>query len=128
MKKILLFVAITMSVVACKENLDERRSNDPQYEGEFIYVDDGAVLKGDNFIYGVTIDEMSRHLNDKITPIKKDNYDMVPVIVKGTLGKKAEGVEGWDEVLTITEIVNVSETPSEADIRIEDKKKKEATN
>lgn len=128
MKKILLFVAITMSVVACKENLDERKSNDPQYEGEFIYVDDGAVLKGDNFIYGVTIDEMSRHLNDKITPIKKDNYDMVPVIVKGTLGKKAEGVEGWDEVLTITEIVNVSETPSEADIRIEDKKKKEATN
>ncbi|MAZ72956.1 MAG: hypothetical protein CMC70_07390 [Flavobacteriaceae bacterium] len=128
MKKILLFVAITMSVVACKENLDERKSNDPQYEGEFIYVDDGAVLKGDNFIYGVTIDEMSRHLNDKITPIKKDNYDMVPVIVKGTLGKKAEGVEGWDEVLTITEIVNVSETPSEADIRIEDKKRKKATN
>lgn len=129
MKKILFLLAITISVVACKnDNLDNKKSTDPQYEGEFIYVDGGAVLKGENFIYGITIDEMSKHLQEKVAPIKKDNFDMVPVVVKGTLSKKAEGAETWDEFLTITEIVNVSDTPSEADIKIEDKNKAESTN
>ncbi len=129
MKKILFLLAITMSVVACKnENLGDKKSNDPQYEGEFIYVADGAVLKGDNFIYGVTLDEMSEYLKDKVAPVKKDDYDMVPVVVKGTLANKAEGAEGWDEVLTITEIVSVSDTPSEADIKLEDKKEADNAN
>jgi hypothetical protein len=48
---------------------------------------------------------------------------MVPVIVKGTISKKPEGQEGWDEILTINEIVKVSDTPSEADIKIDAKKK-----
>jgi hypothetical protein len=46
---------------------------------------------------------------------------MVPVIVKGTVAEKAEDQEGWDEILTIMEIVSVSNTPSEADIKIEEK-------
>lgn len=117
MKKMLLLLAITLTLVACKTE-----NNDPQYEGEFIYIADGAVLKGSDFIYGVTLDEKAEELQDKVAPIKRDDFDMVPVVVKGKLGKKAEGEEGWDEVLTITEIVSVSDTPSEADIKIEDNK------
>lgn len=127
MKKILLLLAITISIVACK-NETPKTSNDPQFEGEFIFVTDGAVLKGDTFIYGVAIDEMSEELQEKVAPIKRDSYDMVPVVVKGILNNKTEGTEGWDEVLTITEIVSVSDTPSEADIKIEDKKKAEDKN
>jgi len=127
MKKMLLLLVITMSVVACTENIGDRKSNDPQYEGEFIYVDGGAVLKGENFIYGVAIDEMSKYLNEQVTPVKKDDFDMVPVVVKGTLGKKAAEAEGWDEILTITEIVSVSDAPSEADIKIEDNKEAATT-
>lgn len=128
MKKIFLLILITITVVACKDNPEDRKSNDPQYDGEFIFIDDGAVLKGDNFIYGVTIDDMSKYLKDKVALIKKENYDMVPVTLKGTLSKKAEGAEGWDEILTITEIVNISDAPSEADIKIQDNKKVDTTN
>jgi hypothetical protein len=127
MKKMLLLLVITISVVACK-NETAKTSNDPQFEGEFIFVADGAVLKGDRFIYGVTIDEMSEELKERVAPIKNDDYDMVAVVVKGVLKNKAEGTEGWDEVLTITEIVSVSDTPSEADIKIEAKKEGEGTN
>jgi hypothetical protein len=124
MKKIFFLLAIAVTVGACKnENLDDKKSNDPAYQGEFIYVDNGAVLKGDSFIYGVAIDDMSKHLRDKVAPVKRDDYDMVPVTVKGTLSAKPEGTEGWDEILTITEIVTVSDTPSEADIKIKDTKK-----
>ena len=46
---------------------------------------------------------------------------MVEVIVYGIVEPKPEGQEGWDEILTIKEIVSVSETPSPADIKLEDK-------
>lgn len=126
MKKMLLLLVITMTVVACK-NENSKTSNDPQFEGEFIYIDDGAVLKGDTFIYGVTLDDMAKELKDKVAPIKKDDYDMVAVVVKGIVEKKAEGADTWDEILTITEIVSVSDTPSEADIKIEDKKEADSS-
>ena len=128
MKNIFLLLAVTLSVIACTDSPGDRKSDDPQYDGEFIYVDGGAVHKGDTFIYGVTLDEMSEYLKEKVAPIKKDNFDMVPVTVKGTLSKKAEEAEGWDEILTITEIVSISDTPSEADIKIQDNKEAETTN
>ncbi|MCH9660724.1 MAG: hypothetical protein K0U54_07410, partial [Bacteroidetes bacterium] len=92
------------------------------YSGEFIYISDGAVLKGANFIYGVAINEMAEELREKVAPIKKEEFDMVPVVVKGKLSKKSSEEEGWEDVLTITEIVNVSDAPAEADIKIEDTK------
>ena len=69
---------------------------------------------------------MSNYLKERVGTIKKDDFDMVPVVVKGSLKNKPQGAEGWDEILTITQVVSVSETPSEADIKIEDKK--ETTN
>ena len=91
------------------------------YRGEFIYVADGAVLNGKNFIYGVKLDSMAQVLADQVAPIKENEFDMVEVIVYGIVEPKPEVQEGWDEILTIKEIVSVSETPSPADIKLEEK-------
>jgi hypothetical protein len=51
---------------------------------------------------------------------------MVPVVVRGTLSENPEvaaGGEGWEQLLTITEIIEVSDRTAEADIKIEEKKK-----
>tara|TARA_R110002049_G_scaffold63924_2_gene169398 strand:+ start:2781 stop:3155 length:375 start_codon:yes stop_codon:yes gene_type:complete len=123
MKRIvLLFIVFATVTFSCKEKETERVSNDPEYAGEFIYTADAAVLKGSNFIYGVALDEMAEELAKRVKPVKRDEFDMVPVVVKGTLKNKEEGEEGWNEILTITEIVSVSDTPSEADVKIEEKK------
>lgn len=121
MKKITFLVVITLLVISCKKTEDNKDKNLKEYKGEFIYTENAAVLKGSDFIYGVTIDEVALELAKKVDPVKRDEFDMVPVIVKGTVAKKAENQEGWDEILTINEIVSVSDTPSEADIRIEEK-------
>ena len=93
------------------------------YQGEFIYLEDAAVLKGRNFIYGVTLDEKAKELADQVAPVKNEDFDMVAVVVKGVVSKnpnlKAEG-EGWEEVITIKEIIAVSDKPAEADIKIEE--------
>ena len=131
MKKITLLVALALLIFSCK-NTEEKdpklvsnESSDSKisvYQGEFIYLADAAVLKGSNFIYGVTLDEMSEELAKQVEPAKKEEFDMVPVIVKGIVSKKPEGQEGWDEILTIKEILSVSKTPSKTDLKLEAKK------
>jgi hypothetical protein len=126
MKKIVLLAIIGLLILSCKNTEETKDSanenqNLTEYQGEFIFTNNAAVLKGSNFIYGVTIDDMAKELAKKVAPVKRDEFDMVPVIVKGTVANKEEGQEGWDEILTILEIVSVSNTPSEADIKIEEK-------
>ena len=118
MKKIIVLVFVVLVAFSCKEE----ENNDPIYEGEFIHVADAAVLKGSNFIYGVVLNDISEELAAQVALVKKDDFDMVPVVIKGKLSKKPKDTEGWDEQLTITEIVKVSSTPSEADIKIDSKK------
>lgn len=132
MKKIILLLAVFTLVLSCK-NTEEKQTEATEitsenadalktFKGEFLYMEDAAVLKGDNFIYGVTLDEISQELADKVAPVKRDPFDMVEVYVRGTVHNKAEGEEGWDEIITINEIISVSDTPAEADIKIEEKK------
>lgn len=92
------------------------------FKGEFIYTKEGAVLMGKNFIYGVKMDMMAEILSRQVAPVKVDSNDMVAVVVRGEVGPKEKGAEGWDEILTIKEIVAVNNRPSEADIKIEEKK------
>jgi len=127
MKKIVLLAVISLLVFSCKNTEETKETttenqNLIEYKGEFIFTDNAAVLKGSDFIYGVAMDDMAKELAKKVAPIKRDEFDMVPVIVKGTVANKEAGQEGWDEILTILEIVSVSDTPSEADIKIEEKK------
>ncbi|MGJ8665528.1 MAG: hypothetical protein ACSHW7_04120 [Patiriisocius sp.] len=132
MKKLVFIAIAVLTIASCKNNetkvnedlVTTANSNLAVYKGEFIYTADAAVLKGKDFIYGVAIDEKMHELADKVAPVKKDDYDMVPVVVTGTLANKPEGTEGWDEILTIIDIVQVSKTPAKADVKIEDKKAK----
>jgi hypothetical protein len=141
MKKTILLFALTLSVVfvSCKNseektttpendpNLTEQAQNQPLFRGEFIYLkkENAAVLKGSDYIYGVVIDDMSMALANQVNNVKKDSLDMVPVIVRGLVEKNpnltGEG-EGWSEIITIKEIINVSDKPAEADIKIEETK------
>ena len=132
---------LTMTLFACKngEEKEQVASDTPSevetktatslktFKGEFIYIADGAVLKGNSFIYGVTIDEKMHELAEMVAPIKKDDFDMVPVTIKGELVANplfAETGEGWRLNVTIKEIIKVSDTPSPADVKIEEKKSK----
>lgn len=90
--------------------------------GEFIYVDNAAVLKGRNFIYGVKIDPMSKKLAQKTDSLKRNEFDMVPVVIKGIVSKNTE--EGWEKIVTIKEIVSVSKPVSDPAIRVETGKSK----
>jgi hypothetical protein len=136
MKKIFLLFTLSILVFSCKNS--EEKTEDPNasgieetnvdllqskmYKGEFIYMADAAVLKGDTYIFGVKMDDMAAKLGERVAPIKKDEFDMVPVIVKGTVTHKAQDQEGWDQILTITEILEVSPEPAKADVKIGEKK------
>lgn len=76
-------------------------------KGEFIYLADAAVLKGKDFIYGVELDSISMKLADSVAPLKKDNFDMVPVTVRAKIVKNTG--EGWEEIAQIREILEISQ-------------------
>jgi hypothetical protein len=48
-----------------------------------------------------------KELNQKLSLIKKDEFDFIPVILKGKLQNKNEDEEGWSVKLEITEIVEI---------------------
>lgn len=138
MNKLFLLIVLSIGIISCKNTEEEKAksidtpvventevSQDTSFDthrGDFLFMDDAAVLKGENFIYGVTIDAMSKELAKQVENIKEDEFTMVPVFVKGTVKTKTIGADGWDEILTITEIINVSLTPSKEGVKIEDKK------
>jgi hypothetical protein len=132
MKKIILITFLSIVSFSCKEEIKTSKEKESKvalnsaeenlYRGDFIFLKDAAVLKGNNFIYGVSIDELSKQLAERVKEVKVSDFDMVPVAVKGKISQKQEGQEGWDEILTITEIVLVGNSPSKIDVKIEEKK------
>jgi hypothetical protein len=138
MKKMFLLIVLSIGIISCK-NTEEKQAESvdasvvddaavvadesmDSHRGDFLFMGDAAVLKGENFIYGVTINEMSKELAKQVETIKEDEFTMVPVFVKGFVKTKPIGADGWDEILTITEILNVSLIPAKEDIKIEEKK------
>jgi|SRR5690625_624495 len=79
--------------------------------GDFIYSDGAAVINGKDFIYGIVIDSMAQVLAEKVEPVKEDPYDMVSVAIKGKIKPNPEE-DGWDEVVEITKIINISKSKS----------------
>lgn len=116
MKKVVLLLVVAFSIYSCQET---QQKDLETFEGEFIYLADAAVLKGDTFIYGVVLDEKMEELAMTVKPLKRDDFDMVPVIVKGHLTNKEEGAEGWDEVLTIVEVLEVKAPKGPSAVKIE---------
>ncbi len=85
--------------------------------GEFYYTPEAAVIKGNNFIYGVVLDSMAKVLAEKVEPVKRNKYDMIPITIKGKL--EANPMEGgWDQVVKITDILLISKPQGEPAIKI----------
>lgn len=121
MKKVALILITSLLLISCKESTT--------YEGEFIFLEDAAVLKGDSFIYGVQLDNKMQELATIVKPLQRDKFDMVPVVIKATIAAKKKGTEGWDSIITIKKIIEVKAPTSEDPIKLEvgDKLKTEGT-
>lgn len=143
MKKLFLLLTLSLIIFSCNNTEEKSDKTDiekygpakmvnpnmaaagatmPIIRGEFVYVGDAAVLKGSDYIYGVVLDTLAMELAERVRPVKRDEFDMVKVAVKGVVTKKEAGSEGWDEKITIKEIVYVASEPSEADVKIQEKK------
>lgn len=146
MNKLFYLFLMSLIVVACN-NSEEKKTDDgsaedqtetvesdgretvvdvrmPVYRGEVIFTEEGAVMNGRDFTYGIVMDTIARQLQARVEPIKTDPYDMVNVVVSGVVSDNpalAEGEEGWDEVIAIKKILSVSAEPSKPDVKIESK-------
>ncbi|SKB53369.1 hypothetical protein SAMN05660776_1726 [Salegentibacter holothuriorum] len=119
MKKLLLILALSVTAFSCQDEGREDLMNQPETEkvpdsiqtltGEFIYAGDEAILRGNDFIYGVTIDSMSKILAKQVQPFQKEEFDMVAVKIKGKIIPNSR-LEGWDENIEIREILEILET------------------
>lgn len=121
MRTLILPFLICFSLLSCKQTTTEDTASEgiQTIEGEFIFLSDAAVLKGKTFIYGVALDDKMQELATIIKPLQRDKFDMVPVIIKGVINPKPAGKEGWDEIVTIKEIIEVKAPKGDTPITIE---------
>lgn len=101
--RILLFIFLITIATSCSSPKNNGDKN-PQFYGEFLYLTDAAVLNTGTEIYGVIIDDKMHELDDLCTPIKRDDFDMIPVYIKGKVEKKDPNEEGWENRIKITSI------------------------
>ncbi len=121
MKKVLVLFGLTIALFSCK-NEPKIDPNAIDIEAEFIHIDNAAVLKGKTFIYGVILDDKAKELSDKVAPMKKEKYDMVPVKIKGVITDNPNE-DGWDQLVKVEQIVEVlpvvkEEVPVDNQIKI----------
>lgn len=110
MKKTALFFILLLSFTACKEMVTHSTNataKEEVIEGEFLYWNNAAVLKTKTELYGIVIDEKMHELDKSCKPLKKDEYDMIPVTIKGIV-KKNPLPKSWAEVIEIKEIISVA--------------------
>lgn len=131
MKKVILILLFSAAVFSCKnseeKDIVEEISTEnietlPTYIGDFIDSDGAMVLMGSSFIYGVKRDAMADELAKKVATVKQNKFDMVKVTVRGLVSKNTDETNDWEEEITIKEIVEVSNKPSEADIKLNETK------
>ncbi len=115
-----LLIIVTLCLFSCKSDKKSDQDIDngisKLIRGEFILVDNAGVIKGKDFIYGVVLDDMATQLNEKTKPLKREEYDMVPVVIQGVVKPNPE--EGWPEVVEIKEIIGVTKPVSELPTKI----------
>lgn len=117
MKKSIFLIILSLVIISCKNGNNASGNEEASLiRGEFILINDAGVIKGDDFIYGVVLNDLAHQLNDKIKPLQREEYDMVPVVINGIIKKNKE--EGWPEVVEITEIIGVTEPTSELPTKI----------
>src|SRR5690606_39081359 len=134
MKKIMLLLLFTVPDFARKKPGEKKKeteelTSEPSrsrkaHKADFIDSNGALVLMGTNFIYGVKRNEMADQLSKQVAAVKKNDFDMVNVIVRGTVSKNTDSDSEWEEVITINEIMRVSDKPSEVDIKFDQTEKK----
>lgn len=123
MKKLVLMSVFLLLLVGCNNakktnsNAKETSTNVQVITGKFIYTKKAAVINGNDFIYGVAPDSMAKVLAQKVKPIKLNEYDMVPVVVKGKLLPNPKKEE-WDTIVKITKILFISKSKPDAAIKV----------
>ncbi len=128
MKKVLILLISILAFVSCKketksetqtiiddslEKTAKQSDGLTHLKGEFVYYADAAVLQTHAEIYGVILNHKVDELNNKAKPFKKEPTDFVLVEVRGKISQKAEGEEGWDNLVEIKEILSVSPLKTE---------------
>ena len=106
-KGIFVILLALLSLTSCGSDSNEDlqpkeevvvKDSIPTLKGEFIFLSDAAVFKGNDFIYGVAIDSISKDLAKQVEAYKKDQFDMIPVTLKGKI-ISSPGTKGWDEFI-----------------------------
>lgn len=116
--KILVSLLFTFALLAgCAE---EQTADTKTYKGNFLLFEDNAVLEVNEVMYTVTNDAMTQELASKASNWQKTPFDMVPVTIEALVTPKDASAEGWDSILTIKRIVEVSPTAVGPDIEIEE--------
>ncbi|OUS15881.1 component of SufBCD complex [Nonlabens dokdonensis] len=130
MKQLFFLSFLVLSLISCKN--DQNSSNDEEvvikkiekepladgeeiFRGEFIYYEDTAVLNTSRELYAVKVDEKMMELVDVAKAIKKSEYDMANVVIHGKLGPNPRHLEtgdAWEQMITITKIIEVSPAKS----------------
>jgi hypothetical protein len=115
MRKIYFVFALCVLTLSCKndskstETETETASQYETFSGMFLYLESekAAVFQAaGNQMYGVVVDDQMLALNEKCKTYKKQDHDMIPVVIKGI--KKANTVENaWKEVIEVKEIISV---------------------
>lgn len=109
---ILLLVATFMS---CKNDAKTETSSTSYskddglitMKGDFIYIDNAAVLQTSVDIYGVVVDDQMKELHKAVKPYQTNTTDMVPVTVRVRKFEKPDNEEGWQYRVEIKEIIKV---------------------
>ncbi|MCG9971263.1 hypothetical protein [Christiangramia crocea] len=124
MKRLFGVLLITLVFFSCQNEERKELMEQPEVEkvpdsiqvltGEIVYGTDAAVIRGDNFVYGVTMDSLSKILASKVAPLKSDDFDMIPVTVKAKILPNPER-EGWEEVIEIREIIEIPSAETVSD-------------
>ncbi len=134
MRKILLIFGLAVSFLACQD--EERQevlnaTNEKETEqdsiqvltGDFIYVSDEAVFRGENFVYGVTIDSLAEVLAKQTAAYKKEDFDVVSVKIKGKIVPNSSR-NNWDENIEIQEIIDILEDKKTSENNSEEENEK----
>ncbi|APG60936.1 hypothetical protein [Christiangramia salexigens] len=124
MKKLFGIFIIALSLFACQDEDRKELMSQPEVEkvpdsiqvlkGDFVYGTDAAVIRGGNFVYGVSMDSMAKVLAKKVAPLKSNDFQMIPVTVKAKVIPNLDR-DGWEEVIEIREIIEVPETGKVSD-------------
>lgn len=124
MKRLLGVLFISLLLFSCQNEERKELMEQPKAEkvpdsiqvltGEIVYGTDAAVIRGEDFVYGVAMDSLSKILAEKVAPLKSDDFDMVPVTVKAKIVPNPRQ-EGWEEVIEIREIIEVADAKKVSD-------------